>query len=443
MSIRKAKLKIEVREAAGNRPVAGPSPVARGRKRGRPVRSIITLLGVLALALLVSGCWDRREINDLAIVSTVAVDREADLVVVTTEFFRPVALAQQGGGGAGGALVGRQSLLATGSGSTIFRAIEDIGTKISREVYWAHANHILVGEELTRQGIAELLDFWDRDPEARRSTHILLTRGPAKAVITKAHSGLEISLGREVMGLVRRAPQTGYGFVPTVHTVIEDLTGDSQATFLPFLILSRRNEPPLVGPGSESAPGHPVEPLVTWSARLYGTGLFLQDRLVAKLNPVETRGLMWTHGDIREAVVTVPCPGGQEKVDVEVTRVSPRVATTWHKGKPAGRVTIEAEGNLAAHAGPADLTREADIKSLERQTATVIKNEITAALQQARAAGTDVFGFAGALHRSDPQQWKKIKGRWPEEFKKLPVQVTVEFELRRTGLSGPGLQIGP
>lgn len=251
-----------------------------------------------------------------------------------------------------------------------------------------------------------------------------------------------VRAGMVSAAMVRRAPQTGYGFVPTVHTVIEDLTGDSQATFLPFLILSRHNEPPLVGPGSESAPGHPVEPLVTWSARLYGTGLFLQDRLVAKLNPVETRGLMWTHGDIREAVVTVPCPGGQEKVDVEVTRVSPRVATTWHKGKPAGRVTIEAEGNLAAQADPADLTREADINSLERQTATVIKNEITAALQQAQAAGTDVFGFAGAFHRAYPREWKEIKEKWPEEFKKLPVQVTVEFELRRTGLSGPGLQIG-
>ena len=35
-----------------------------------------------------SGCWDRREINQLGIVSTAAFDKEGDEVVVTVEIFQ-------------------------------------------------------------------------------------------------------------------------------------------------------------------------------------------------------------------------------------------------------------------------------------------------------------------------------------------------------------------
>lgn len=426
-----------------NAKVKGPGKVRTwARKKGPP--GLAYLLLATALSLVASGCWDRREINDLAMVSTVAVDLgEEGKMVVTAEFFRPVAIAAQVGGiGGGGAPAGRQSLLATGSGSSIFRAIEDINIKVPREIYWAHANLILVGEELARQGLTEVLDFWDRDPEARRSTHILLARGPAKEVVTRAHTSFERTLGQEVAGLVRRAPQTGYGFIPTVHSVIEDVTGDSRATFLPILILSRRTEPPQVGPGSESSPGHPVEPPVTLTARLYGAGLFLEDRLVATLDPRETRGLLWVKGNIYEVMISVRGHGEKEKTDIEVTRVGPRVKVTFKGGQPQASIEIKAEGNLAEQQGTDDLTGTGVIRSLERQAATVIKNEIMAALKRAQPAGTDVFGFASALHRANPKEWKKIKDKWPEEFKGLPVQVNVEFKLRRTGLSGPGLKIG-
>lgn len=397
-----------------------------------------------ALSLLGASCWDRREIDELALVSTVAVDRERDKTIVTAEFFRPAALSQQTGSGAGVTATGRQSHLATGSGPTIFRAIEDMGVKLPRELRWAHANNILVGEEMARRGLRELLDFWDRDPEARRSTHILLTSGPAKEVMRRAQSAFELDLGREIAGLEQAAPQTGYGFIPTVHSVIVDLTGESKATFLPILVLTPSNTPPPAAAsgneGKEGAP-KPAQPPVVLTVRLYGTGLFLKDRLVAKLNPRETRGLIWVLGDVREAVLTVTLPPGRQDIDIEVTRVRPRVQVKLGPRGPRGLVRIWGEGNLAAEKGEANLVSWRQMASLEAKAAAVIKSEITAALKEAKVAGTDVFGFAGALHRSYPHQWHKLKARWPEEFKRLPVEVYVSFKLRRTGLAGPGLKI--
>ncbi|MGB9887901.1 MAG: Ger(x)C family spore germination protein, partial [Moorellales bacterium] len=270
-------------------------------------RAVRLLLALAAISFLGAGCWDRREIDELALVSTVAVDREKGQTVVTAEFFRPAALSQQTGSGAGVTMTGRQSHLAVGRGPTVFRAIEDIGVKLPREVRWAHANNILVGEEMARRGLRELLDFWDRDPEARRSTHLLLAWGPAGEIMRRAQSAFELDLGREIAGLEQAAPQTGYGYIPTVHTVIEDLAGESRATFLPVLVLSPTNVPPPAVSGSGGGGGprgaaEPAPPPVVLTARLYGTGLFLGDRLVGRLNPRQTRGLIWVLGAVREAV---------------------------------------------------------------------------------------------------------------------------------------------
>lgn len=408
-------------------------------------RTAALLLFLPAALVLATSCWDRREIDELALVSTVAVDREGDKTIVTAEFFRPAALSQQTGSGAGVTATGRQSHLATGSGPTVFRAIEDMGVKLPRELRWAHANNILVGEEMARRGLRELLDFWDRDPEARRSTRLLLTKGPAKEIMRRAQSAFELDLGREIAGLEQAAPQTGYGFIPTVHSVIVDLTGDSRATFLPILVLTPSNTPPPAAARSRTnstgGTAKPAPPPVVLTVRLYGTGLFLKDRLVGKLNPRETRGLIWLLGDVREAVLTVTLPPGRQEVDIEVTRVRPRVQVKLGPRGPRGLVRILGEGNLAAEKGATNSVGGRQMAALEAKAAAVIKNEITASLKKAKAAGADVFGFAGALHRSYPHQWHKLKARWPEEFKRLPVEVHVSFKLRRTGLSGPGLKI--
>ena len=56
--------------------------------------------------ILLSGCWDRVEINDLAIVTAAAIDATDDnQIELSLQVFIPKALGSgggQGGGGGGG-----------------------------------------------------------------------------------------------------------------------------------------------------------------------------------------------------------------------------------------------------------------------------------------------------------------------------------------------------
>ena len=57
------------------------------------------------------------------------------------------------------------------------------------------------------------------------------------------------------------------------------------------------------------------------------------------------------------------------------------------------------------------------------------------AIEEAKKAKTDIFGFGDIVYRSYPRQWKTMKSDWHDHyFPQLEVNVTVEAFIRRTGL---------
>ncbi|CEP66250.1 Spore germination GerAC [Moorella glycerini] len=410
-------------------------------------------LGLVALlmALFLSGCWDRREINELAFLSSMAVDLAGEQRILTYEFVRPGAT---GGGerGGGGTLPHRQATLRSGRGETLISACRQITTGLPRRVYLAHTNAVLVGEEMARQGLRELLDFIDRHPELRRTTLIMLTRGPSREVLIKAQGDIETTLGKEISGLRKWVQSSGYGFIPNVNDVFFDLTNGAGTTVLPVLELSPQPFPPLIGTGASSSSGgsretggttgRVEEPRTVRTVRLNGAGIFYHDKLVEWLDKYQARGWAWVRNKVRRAVLALRCQENNTKVAVDITEAHADVSVDMQGGQLQGKIKLRVEGELLEQQCNLDFTREEAIKSLESQMAARITAEISSALNQAKMVGTDVFGFGSALHRQQPELWRQLQGRWNEEFKKLPVTINVEAKLRRTGMTGRPWQPG-
>ncbi|WP_406676271.1 Ger(x)C family spore germination protein [Moorella sp. ACPs] len=403
-----------------------------------------SILAAFTLAVLAGGCWDRREINELAFLSCAAFDMEGGHRVLTSEFIRPSTTAGGGERGGGEALPQRQALIVSDRDETFMAIGREKALGLPRRAYLAHTTAVLVGEEMARYGIKEVLDFVDRNPEIRRTTLVLLTRGPAREVVVRAQSGLEKNLGKEIAGLHKWAQVSGYGFIPNINDVFFDLSGDAGTTVLPVLELNPQPFPPILSPGGAaggSPAGRAGEPETLMTARLNGAGLFYHDKLVAWLDKEQTRGWAWVRNRVKGAVLALPC---QENnlVSVNVITSQAETGVDMQGGRLQGKIKVRVEGNLLEEQCRQDFTKEEAVKSLESRMADQITAEISSALNAAKTAGTDVFGFGGALHRRYPEVWRQLQGRWSEEFKKLPVTISVEAKLRRTGMTGRPWQPG-
>ncbi len=85
-----------------------------------PIRLILIILVCLFCILGTTGCWDRRELNDLAIVMGIGLDKpqqSSENIQVTAEIARPgeiKSVKKEEGGGSGGGSQGYYNVKNTG-----------------------------------------------------------------------------------------------------------------------------------------------------------------------------------------------------------------------------------------------------------------------------------------------------------------------------------------
>ncbi|MGB9803626.1 hypothetical protein [Desulfofundulus sp.] len=119
-------------------------PPEHNRLFPRSWRVKVCLL-LLLTPVLLAGCWDHREVEDLGIVLLTAVDSAPEgRVRLEVQALVPAAVAGGGGGmagmgGGGGGGGGRKRYLNLSmEGRTIFEAVRRLSMETPRELFFAH-----------------------------------------------------------------------------------------------------------------------------------------------------------------------------------------------------------------------------------------------------------------------------------------------------------------
>ncbi|MBT2697213.1 hypothetical protein J7E79_07285 [Bacillus sp. ISL-40] len=131
-----------------------------------------------------TGCWDRREVNDVAIVLSTGIDYyNENEIELSVEIVIPetMSAAIKEGGGAPGS---RTSFVESATGETMAAARSKLQQKIARNLFWGHGSATVVGEVLAEKGIREHMDFFSRLPEARLRNNVFVSEGTAKDLIS-------------------------------------------------------------------------------------------------------------------------------------------------------------------------------------------------------------------------------------------------------------------
>ena len=140
-------------------------------------RIVRTFLAV-HLAFLTTGCWDRIEINDLAIVLATAVDQEQNgLIRFSALISLPGNMSGITGGGGGSG--GNQSYYVDSEvGRTAREATSKLQMRTERRFTFSHRRILIVGEELAREsGIQSLFETLPRLHDTRLTTHMIIAKG--------------------------------------------------------------------------------------------------------------------------------------------------------------------------------------------------------------------------------------------------------------------------
>lgn len=399
-------------------------------------------LGLVVSVTCLSGCWDRREINELAVVSALGIDKEDDIWKVTAEIFRPTSGGgNDGNTGGGGGTAERQAWVVQGQDYTILGALRDMALKVPRRVYAAHISAIIIGEEMARQGILEFLDLWERDAEARLITKILICRGRAEDVLVSSAGGLEKTVGLELAGLERFARINGHSAILSTHEFIalnasrgaDPFTGVVELRSVPTI-------PTSGGTKTSSSPGLKEEKQkeTIQALRLKGLALFKNDKLVGFAEPPEARGLLIMGGKVGNTVLHVRATDDNTKrnntVALEVFKMKRQIKVEEKEGLPLVKIKITTELGLAEQAYSEDLTKAEANRFLEQQAATVIRNESEQAIELIQGLGVDPLGIGDFIRQQNKKLWSRLEKNWPEGLRDTEFSLDIQAKVRHSAL---------
>lgn len=138
----------------------------------------IALIFVIIVSILSTGCWNYREIEKLAIVAGASVDKNLSTGTyeVSVEIINPTSSKSQ---------TKITSQLYSSEGKTVFDAIRNLILSTGKNLFWSHCKVVIVSDSIASEGIAHVLDWFNRDLEVRPNMWLLITKtGSASSILT-------------------------------------------------------------------------------------------------------------------------------------------------------------------------------------------------------------------------------------------------------------------
>jgi spore germination protein KC len=368
---------------------------------------------ILSLPLLsLSGCWDKKELNQVAVVIGVGLDKgKGNQVKVTAQVIKPTAGQQQG---KGGSELPTWSLSA--SGRTVMDAIAQLNRISPRRLYWPHLQIIVLGEDLAKQGVAPYLTWFERDRESRAGAFMVVTRGKAEDLLNK-----KIELGNVPALAIAE-------FLDTSD--LREITARRMKLREFVMILTT----PGIDPAMDVIDPKEIRGKVE-TYRLAGTAVFRGDKLKGFItNPVRM-GIEIFFDKYKYAVLNASCPGSNDKfITFQVTDLNKQTQLNIKGENIAVKLKVSAEGNLADQSCFKDLLDPEMIDRVETQVSQEIERYVRQSFKEAAAMKADIFGIGRELRRYHPDVWHRKQQDWASMLSKVDWDIQVETNIRRSGL---------
>ncbi|MGG1661068.1 Ger(x)C family spore germination protein [Brevibacillus sp. NRS-1366] len=369
--------------------------------------------------LILSGCWDRTEINDLAIITAVAIDMTKEKEVeLSAQVFNP--RSSSGGSTSSGGGSAPTTIMRTSKGVNIADAMSKMQSNIPRTIFWGHCKIYIYGEDLAKHGIIEFVDFLSRHPEPRNRAFMYVSKGKAKEILK-----LMPRIERNSAEVMRKLTGLDVGIEVTLLNLQKMLDGSSNAAVIPMISIMK--------------PEEPSQPLKT-NPYLIGTAVFKSGKMIGNLNERYTRGAMWVRNEISATTVTVKAKNVRGFVSLNPIREVTKLKPTIKKGKWKMLIEVETEGDLIQNGTNLDLSVPKLMKVMEKALRQDIETRINGTVHLAqKELKTDIFHFAKHFHRKYPREFAAVKDRWEQVFSRIEVETRVKAYIRRPGLTNiPG-----
>ncbi|AIQ48544.1 hypothetical protein R70723_23475 [Paenibacillus sp. FSL R7-0273] len=367
---------------------------------------------LLIILCMTTGCWDRREMDDLALIMGSGIDlTDSGLVEVSYQIALPTGIpsAVKSGGSQ------KQVVVISAKGNDLQEALGKVQQQMSRYVYFGHREVFLIGESYARHGLNQVQDLFTRFPETRYNSYVLTAYGATAKEILSAPYPMELIPALAISKIQSSRQSFSVKFD-------EFLKAFSSPGTSPVTAAIR-----IIHKGTDKE-----------SVAIDRTAVYLGNKLSGFTEPSELDLLRWWIGDPYRLGFTIQAEPEEKDykgtISVKSSESRVHVHTKILDDHPEAKVIFHTVVKVVSNNTRLNLDNEKNRKNVEQQFSRQLQSRIEGLLTHVqKEMRSDIFGMGEEIHIEHPYFWKKIQDSWSEIFPAMPVQVEVELQIEQLG----------
>lgn len=374
---------------------------------------------ILIMSLILGGCWDRREPENMLVVNSILFDRTGtennSQYKVSFNASKPgTEETQAGTGGETGGQQGPGRWITTCHGNTVEEALSRLSSYSTRYPYLGHMRIIAFSEELVRGYLHETIDYLARKQNIRFRSYVVVTKG--KDTLLSSEARYEETLSEELHSILELGSREGDSFHSNdLNHFIQDLLAEGKDPWAPVVKFA--------------ASADENEATTGTSVMVEGTALFKGEMLAGFLNAEETRGFLMLKGLARKDSISVSYDG--KKASFRYHQVNVKREPVSEGGNIRIDYRVSCKGFLQEMTFGTSFSEEA-MAGLEKTIAGRIEHNLTETIQKCQRLKSDALGIGRFIHATNPKFWSQYSHDWSEIFPEIEIGVKVDVEITGT-----------
>ena len=330
---------------------------------------------------MLTGCYNYRELNDLAITTAFGIDKDENGYNMTFQVVNTKKSSSQDNDSGNPKIIVYEQ-----TGKTTQEAARKIILESPKRVYANHVVLLVIDENIAKEGIENVLDLLFRDAESRKQYMVLISKGTTAKEILQTLTPLEAINGEDILkSIIADSEYYGMSEDITLESLMESLINSKKEIILPSI--------KLIGNKEISSSKENIESSNTSAKVILGEmAIFKNNKLVGYATEKESIALSYIRGKLNNTIVTMECPNNKDKYfSVELIGVKTKKKAS--KNKLEVTLDITGNGSIAEIYCDYNLEKIKTIDTLEKNLEKHITNEIIFIESKPKSSIKSVLSF--------------------------------------------------
>lgn len=381
------------------------------------MRKIILL--ILPLVLL-TGCHNYRELNELAIATAIEVDKIENNFHLLVQVANPknqndITSANQ-----------PKFVTYEATGKTLQEAFRNITNESSRKIYGMHIQLLVITENIAKEDLKSMLDFLFRNVEIRKELYVVVDSTTNDDKLLKILTPITNLSSQSIFNSLETNNKfMGVSNLVTFNELINIYLDDKKELVLPTIYMEGNYED---GKDDENLKTTQSEAKIF----LGNMAIFKDEKLLGYLSKEESIAVNILKSKIKDALITHECSENKystEEVTLDKTDIKIDLK------KLSVTINISGSGYIAEYDCEGDLNKTKKIEEINNNLNNYIEKTLKEAIESINTKyNSDIYNFRDMIYKQDYKFYNKIKDNYYEEvFNKLTYTVNSNFKLQGKG----------